>query len=586
MRRPSASVLRTSEVLPPRWCRTSPGRSAVPLGRFSDDGIAAITFTRGFSSAMARRAARTAAAPPMSAFIHSMPLASLIESPPESNVMPLPVSAMGGSAFLPPAYVISMSRGGFSLPCPTPRTPPNPPFSRSDLLQIFTSRPVSLAILVASLARKSGVASPAGVFTRSRAQATLSERISARRIASRTSRASHRPTPTIVTVSSAARSGVASPFRLLYRSNRYDPSSRPSMVAWTASPAFPAAWGSVVATETNRDAVRATFPMARRSVSDVAPLRWPRPTRRTVRAGSLPNVGTVSVSPSRPRRLFSRYVATRSASRAFPVSATPGPASGPSNTGRINSSADASAGEAELNSNFGIPDSPCVAVPWRRTAVYRALWIARLALRTGWYASRRDGGLEPARPRALRPGRSRDPRRVRDRAPVVPADLPGTRSASGTHRRPRVRRPVPGRGRRGRDPGRPRPQAPQAMGRGPGPGRRRGHGLQRLDRARGHPRHRRPPTNARRRGLGARLPAAAEHGEREQERRTEAGEAGAGRGVPQREVQMQPVVEERVLQRAPALELGFDAPVVDEKAEGPRDEGPGPDAREGAVLVE
>ncbi len=41
---------------------------------------------------MADSAARTAAAPPMSDFIASMDFAGFRDSPPESNVMPLPAS--------------------------------------------------------------------------------------------------------------------------------------------------------------------------------------------------------------------------------------------------------------------------------------------------------------------------------------------------------------------------------------------------------------------------------------------------------------------------------------------------------------
>jgi hypothetical protein len=67
---------------------------------FSAVGIAAMTLTLGFSSAIARIVARIEAAPPMSDFIHSMPWASLIDKPPESNAIPLPVSAIG--APLPP----------------------------------------------------------------------------------------------------------------------------------------------------------------------------------------------------------------------------------------------------------------------------------------------------------------------------------------------------------------------------------------------------------------------------------------------------------------------------------------------------
>ena len=57
--------------------------------------IAAITLILGFSCATAFIVARIDAAPPMSSFIVSMPLASLIERPPESKAMPLPVRAIG-----------------------------------------------------------------------------------------------------------------------------------------------------------------------------------------------------------------------------------------------------------------------------------------------------------------------------------------------------------------------------------------------------------------------------------------------------------------------------------------------------------
>ena len=62
---------------------------------FSAEGIAATTLIFGLSRAIAFIVARIDAAPPMSIFIVSMPLASLIESPPESNATPLPVSAIG-----------------------------------------------------------------------------------------------------------------------------------------------------------------------------------------------------------------------------------------------------------------------------------------------------------------------------------------------------------------------------------------------------------------------------------------------------------------------------------------------------------
>ena len=55
---------------------------------FSAEQITQITFTAGFSRAMACIAPIIAAAPAMSYFIFSMPSAGLMEMPPVSNVMP------------------------------------------------------------------------------------------------------------------------------------------------------------------------------------------------------------------------------------------------------------------------------------------------------------------------------------------------------------------------------------------------------------------------------------------------------------------------------------------------------------------
>ena len=92
-RRPSASVLSTSTVLPPRIVMTSDGRCAVPDGMFSARQSQPVTATGSSSCAAATTVLSTAAAPAMSDFIASMPAAGLIEMPPESNVMPLPTSA-------------------------------------------------------------------------------------------------------------------------------------------------------------------------------------------------------------------------------------------------------------------------------------------------------------------------------------------------------------------------------------------------------------------------------------------------------------------------------------------------------------
>ena len=96
-RLPSASVLSTSMVLPLRILSTSPGLTARPPGMFSVVGTMAITLTPTPRSARADMVASTAAAPLMSVFIVIIPSADLIDSPPESKVMPLPTSAMVGT---------------------------------------------------------------------------------------------------------------------------------------------------------------------------------------------------------------------------------------------------------------------------------------------------------------------------------------------------------------------------------------------------------------------------------------------------------------------------------------------------------
>ena len=91
--RPSASVFITSTVRPPYIVSTSPGRVAEPDTMFSAIGTNVLTLTGSSSAAIARVACTTAAAPAMSDFMSVMLWAGLIDSPPESKVMPLPTSA-------------------------------------------------------------------------------------------------------------------------------------------------------------------------------------------------------------------------------------------------------------------------------------------------------------------------------------------------------------------------------------------------------------------------------------------------------------------------------------------------------------
>ena len=83
-RRPSASVLSTSTVLPLYMRSTSPGRVAEPDGMFSASASQPVTLTARPRRAAATTAANTAAAPLMSHFIVSLWPAGFSEMPPES----------------------------------------------------------------------------------------------------------------------------------------------------------------------------------------------------------------------------------------------------------------------------------------------------------------------------------------------------------------------------------------------------------------------------------------------------------------------------------------------------------------------
>ena len=63
---------------------------------FSVIGAQAVMGIRPPTAAMASTAARTAAAPPMSVFMVSMPAGGFSDSPPESKVIPLPTRARWG----------------------------------------------------------------------------------------------------------------------------------------------------------------------------------------------------------------------------------------------------------------------------------------------------------------------------------------------------------------------------------------------------------------------------------------------------------------------------------------------------------
>ena len=104
-RRPSASVLLTSEVRPPKWVITSPGRIAEPLMAFSAAGTRPITRTGQSTSRSAAIVAITAPPPLMSRFIVSMLSLGLMSRPPLSKVMPLPTSTTVGIFLVAPRGV-------------------------------------------------------------------------------------------------------------------------------------------------------------------------------------------------------------------------------------------------------------------------------------------------------------------------------------------------------------------------------------------------------------------------------------------------------------------------------------------------
>ena len=128
--RPSASVLSTSTVVPLAIFRMSPGLRALPDGRFSTSGTRPTTLSGGSSSATARIAATTAAAPAMSCFISAMSAAGLSEMPPASNVTPLPTSTIAARGFFA-RYSSRTSRGSCTEPLPTARIARSPSFSSS-----------------------------------------------------------------------------------------------------------------------------------------------------------------------------------------------------------------------------------------------------------------------------------------------------------------------------------------------------------------------------------------------------------------------------------------------------------------------
>ena len=148
----------------------SPGLQAWPSGRFSTAGTTAVTLMGRPSSAAARAAPSTLAAPHMSNFISSMVAAGLMEIPPESKVTPLPTSTTGASPRTPPVYSRTMSLGGWRLPRATASRAPMPSSRiRSSSRTSAESESNSSARASAHSARWDGVHTLPGRLPRSRA---------------------------------------------------------------------------------------------------------------------------------------------------------------------------------------------------------------------------------------------------------------------------------------------------------------------------------------------------------------------------------------------------------------------------------
>ena len=145
-RRPSASVLITSTVWPDMVVTTSPGRWAFPSGMFSTMPRIPTALTLALRAARAAMAPVTAAAPPMSVIISSMPSAGLMLMPPVSKQTPLPMNATGAAAgSLAPFHWITASWLSRTLPWPTPSRAPIPSLAISFSPRISTSRPSSVS---------------------------------------------------------------------------------------------------------------------------------------------------------------------------------------------------------------------------------------------------------------------------------------------------------------------------------------------------------------------------------------------------------------------------------------------------------
>ena len=207
MSRPSASVLMTSTVLPASVWMTSPGFTAVPEGRFSDDGTMPTTLAFTPSSATACMAAMTAAPPDMSNFMSSMPGRRLDGDATRVEGEPLPHEHQGGVTLLASA-VLEDDEPGLLLGAPGDGQDGVHALLRHALLVEDGRRPgrISPAMRSASAARCDGVATLPGRDWSVRAKFSAAAMIAPR--ATPASRAAASPSAKKRTSSTAGRRRV------------------------------------------------------------------------------------------------------------------------------------------------------------------------------------------------------------------------------------------------------------------------------------------------------------------------------------------------------------------------------------------
>ena len=158
----------------------SPGRWALPSGMFSTRPRMPMALTFALRRASTCISPVTAAAPPISPFMSSMPAPGLIEMPPLSKTTPLPMKATGLSRpAAAPFHCITASRGGLAEPCDTPRSAPMPSSPAFPAHREFRPRRRTASSALAFSANSTGPSTFGGSLTRSRARTTPSATASA-----------------------------------------------------------------------------------------------------------------------------------------------------------------------------------------------------------------------------------------------------------------------------------------------------------------------------------------------------------------------------------------------------------------------